>query len=61
MFQGKNIEWKYPDVEAIANEGEEFKEKKQFVEEQAKSKKKYKQTFGLSGGRKQGVPSFFEL
>ena len=51
----------FPDIEGIAKESEEIKSQTDAYDDMKKQKQKFKQEFGVSGGRKQGIPTFFGI
>ena len=60
-FQPKNVKCDFPDIEEILKESEDNKSQTDAYDDVKKQKQKFKQEFGVSGGRKQGIPTFFGI
>ena len=61
FFQPKDVKMDFPDLEQIAKESDQIKDQKASHDDMNQQKKKFKQDFGVSGGRKQGIPTFFGI
>lgn len=53
--------FKFPDLDEITKDSEDTKERKNAFKETEKMGKKFKQDAGTTGGRKQGIPTFFGI